>query len=367
MRHEIIRTADEWRELRREWEDCLAASRSNTVFMTWEWLDTWLHVRDKHPPLLVVCVRGADGKLVGLAPYYKASYRFGGVIPYRVLRVIGAVDSGAEYQSWIACSAHEGAVCDEIARALRSVEAEWDLIWMPKLPGWSAFHGPMIDALRTLGFSINRRPQIFSSISLPARFEDFLNRMSPNRRQQVRRVTKKIVSRPKVVIRKVSTQAELAPALHALFDLHCKRWLEVGELGVFARCPKEKTFYEQFVPKALAKGWLAMYTLFDDGEPKATQIGYLYNQAFLQLQEGFDPHYEPHVGNALRAVVIEECIRNGVREYDFLGGHSEHKRRWLADKRFGLDVLVGATHLKALPIMKAKVWPTGAYLRPEAA
>jgi CelD/BcsL family acetyltransferase involved in cellulose biosynthesis len=84
----------------------------------------------------------------------------------------------------------------------------------------------------------------------------------------------------------------------------------------------------------------------------------------LQLQEGFDPDYTPHVGNALRSHVINDCIAQGLREYDFLGGWSEHKRRWLARERSGADLLIAATRIKTLPIMLAGVWPTGAFLRP---
>jgi CelD/BcsL family acetyltransferase involved in cellulose biosynthesis len=365
MQHEVVRTSGEWSRLESEWNAVLGESRADSLFMTWEWLDTWLDVHERKPELLVICVRDSDGALVGLAPYYKTDYKLFSVVPYRVLRVVGDINSGAEYQSWIAKKTAEAPVCAEIAKALQEFSSEWDLIWMPQMRTWSAAHAPMIDALRASRSAVNQRPNVFTAIPVPDRYEDYLARMSANRRQQVRRMTKRILSKPTVEIRKVGSKEELGPALEALFHLHGKRWRSVGREGVFVRKPKEKEFYRRFTPTALDRGWLAMYTLFDDGEPKAVQIGYVYDGVFLQLQEGFDTDYSPHVGNALRAHVIEDCIRTGLREYDFLGGTSEHKRRWLAGERFGTDLLAYTRRLKNLPI-RVGVWPTGAYLRPQA-
>ena len=364
MRREVVRTMEGWNELKSDWNDLLARSSSDALFLTWEWLDTWLAIHGPLSSLFVICIRGSGGKLVGLAPYYKTNYALLRLFPYTVLRTIGDVDSGAEYQTWIADRDDEPVIFAEIAAALRELRSEWDLIWMPKLAAWSPTSGSVVAAMRANSLAVNCRPIPFSAISLPNEFDTFLDRMSANRRQQVRRMARKVLSRPGVDIRKVVTADDLPFALDALFRLHTKRWQAVGHGGVFGPAKKERAFYEQFVPKALDRGWLAMYVLTDRGEPKAVQIGYVYNLMFLQLQEGFDTDYAPHVGNTLRAHVIEQCINNGLREYDFLGGFSAHKQHWLAETRSGMDLLAGPRRAKNLPILWGGVWPTGRYLRP---
>ena len=366
MRTEIIRTAEHWSRLRVEWNQLLATSRADSLFMTWQWLDTWLQLQRPGVSLLVICVRGADGELLGAAPYYETRYTLGRLLPYRVLRVIGDVNSGAEYQAWIAHAPRAHEICAEIAAALHALRTEWDLIWMRKLDAWSTAHEPMIDALRGRGFLLNHRPHAFSAVALPGDYESYLAKMSANRRQQIRRLSNKIFSRPGVEIRRVASKDELDGALEALFRLHDARWRSIGQEGVFARNPREREFYERFVPQAFEQGWLALYVLRDGGEPKAVQIGYIYKGALLHLQEGFDPDYVANVGNALRAHVIQDCIAQGLHEYDFLGGLSEHKRRWLAEERVGMDLLAAARRLKNAPIMTGRVWPTGAFLRPHA-
>ena len=363
MKYEIIRSQDQWHALRTQWNSLLVEARANQLFMTWEWLDCWLQVQRSVTDLRIICVRGPGSELLGVAPFYVANYRLLDMVPYRMLRMIGDVDSGAEYQTWIARASDEDRVCAMIVRAMCALRSEWDLLWIPNIESWSGAHEPMVQALRAGGLGIRTRPRDFSTVALPADYDAFLASMSPNRRQQIRRNTKKILSKPGVEVRKVTNADELAPALDALFRLHGKRWRSVGQQGVFDRNVKEREFYECFAPEALARGWLAVYTLFDGSEPKAVQIGYVYGRAFLQLQEGFDPDYSPHVGNALRTRVIQDCIAQGLTEYDFLGGHSEHKRRWLAAERTGMDLLAFTPGLRSIPL-RMGVWPRGSYLRP---
>jgi CelD/BcsL family acetyltransferase involved in cellulose biosynthesis len=366
MKYEVVRNLAQWHGLRGQWNALLADSRADQLFMTWEWLDCWLRVQRSVTDLRIICVRGTGGELLGVAPFYVANYRLLDILPYRMLRMIGDVDSGAEYQTWLARTSDEDRVCEVIVRAMRALRSEWDLLWIPNLESWSGAHMPMVRALRAGRLGIRSRPRDFSTVALPADYQAFLASMSTNRRQQIRRNTKKILSKPGVEVRKVTTSDELGPALDALFRLHGKRWRSVGQDGVFDRNVKEREFYECFAPEALARGWLAVYTLFDGSEPKAVQIGYVYGRAFLQLQEGFDPDYSPHVGNALRTWVIQDCITQGLTEYDFLGGHSEHKRRWLAVERTGMDLLAFTPGPRSIPI-RMGVWPRGSYLRPASA
>jgi CelD/BcsL family acetyltransferase involved in cellulose biosynthesis len=363
VKRQVVRTVEEWSALRGEWRELLATTGGETLFLTWEWLDSWIRVQTSPPRLLIVCVRDETGRLVGAAPHYTVDYRLLKTIPYRVLHPIGDTDSGAEYQTWIARRSAKEAVFTEIVDALHERQREWDLIWMPRLAAWTGTHEPLMTAMREGGLLVNDRPRVFGVVDLPETFEAYLDQMSANRRQQVRRTMRKRLRSPAVEVRKVLSEEEVQPALASLFELNAKRWRAVGENGAFAGRPKAREFYKEFAPRAMAKGWLAFYSLLDAGRPMAVQIGYVYGRTFLQLQEGFDPQYSSSVGNALRAMVIKDCIEMGLREYDFLGGTSEHKKRWLSKTRPGLDLLAACPRIKNALIIHGRVFPTGAYLR----
>ena len=160
-------------------------------------------------------------------------------------------------------------------------------------------------------------------------------------------------------------RAEDLPAyLEALFELNHRRWSKEGMVGTFRRKPLERAFYTRFAKVALANGWLRLFALRLGDEIKAIQYGYAYNGTFFQMQEGFDPEAPAGIGNVLRAHVIDACVLEGIHTYDFLGEHTEHKRRWLARERSGQDLFVTHSAPLSTTLRTLRVWPTGRYLRP---
>ena len=137
----------------------------------------------------------------------------------------------------------------------------------------------------------------------------------------------------------------------------------VKAVGTFVRKPLERRFYETFAPRALERGWLRLFAIRARERFLAVQVGYAYRSSFLQLQEGFDPEAPSGIGNVLRARVIERCIEEGLTTYDFLGDHTEHKRRWSAQARDGFDLLIWRPTLKNRLATSLPLWPTGRYLR----
>jgi CelD/BcsL family acetyltransferase involved in cellulose biosynthesis len=67
--------------LRHEWTEL--ASRTRSVFKTWEWLSTWWDHFGRRRQLLVTAVR-SQGRLIGILPLYQWRTR-----PLRILRFLG--------------------------------------------------------------------------------------------------------------------------------------------------------------------------------------------------------------------------------------------------------------------------------------
>lgn len=353
------------RALRGEWEALLTHSRSDTVFLSWEWMEAWREAVGHRFQPFVVTVREPRGRLLGIAPFYRTTFRLARLIDYRALRVMGDLYSGAEYPDWIALEGHEEPVCRGIAAALRQHDRQWDLLWMPNVAGWTAAHDRITTACRAAGLWCRARPREFSAVALPADPSDYERALSRNKRSNLHKEQNRILSRPGVRIRRCGDAAELPRLLEALFELNHRRWSRRGQTGTFRRKPLEARFYRCFAPRALDRGWLRLYVLEEGGLPRAVQIGYAYRDSFHVLQEGFDPDYPRGAGNLLRRHVIAACIAEGLHTYDFLGEHTEHKRRWGARSRMGHDLLIGRHGLRnRLLFTRRTVWPTGRFLRP---
>jgi CelD/BcsL family acetyltransferase involved in cellulose biosynthesis len=160
-----------------------------------------------------------------------------------------------------------------------------------------------------------------------------------------------------------SADSSVNDHLNKLFLLHNKHWQNTG-FGSFERNPELVDFYRVFVPLALKKGWLRLLRLESNGEIQAMQLGYVYNNEFLAVQEGFNPDFIPGIGQVLRYYSFTNCQEEGLSCYDFLGVYTDHKRRWLADKKLGSNIFIWHPKMKNIPFSIQEIWPTGRYLKP---
>jgi len=310
----------------------------------------------------IVCVRDNIGDLVGVAPLYFFNYRLINLVPYKTLRMIGDSSTGSEYQEWIVRKHGSDEIYEAIVNSLSKAHNRWDCIWMPRLSGWSGSHKTIEEKVVSQGWYASIRERDFSYFKIPETMAEFLGGLSRKARYQTKRDTKKIFDQNGATLRSCEDMDDLPEFLRVFFELHNLRWQVKDKKGAFKRNPTKGEFYRTFVPLALERRWLRFFGVEVDGEFKAIQIGYVYNNIFHSLQEGFDPDYLKGVGNALRAKIIEACIKEGLDEYDFLGGYSEHKKRWTAIRRSGYDLFIGNRSIKNSLLFRFGLWPTGRYL-----
>jgi CelD/BcsL family acetyltransferase involved in cellulose biosynthesis len=348
--------------LQHEWNDLLVASRANSIFLRWEWIDAWRKtVGTDIEPLLVV-LRDQTGRLAGLGAFYRTRSHLVGTIPYRALRILGDLDSGAEYQDWILRQDVEHAAIEALGAALARLNG-WDWAWFPYVATWTGAHDRLFRAATSSQLLIQEKSAEFSELELPATYQQYLASLSGNARSMLKRRAQQIMKAPGMRFTCCSREEERGAYLDALFELHARRWTAAGLPGSFVRRPAMTEFYREFSRIALERNWLRIFALRDGDRFTAIQFGYVYNGTFYQLQEGFEPEGPEGIGNVLRSHVIQSCIAEGVRSYDFLGGYTEHKRRWGARLRMGRHVLVGRKTVKNLPLFTIGIWPTGKYLK----
>ncbi len=363
MRVALIRSWDELAAISDQWNDLLSSSRADTIFLRWEWVSVWKQVFGENADLFVITVRDNDGQLIGLAPFYKVEYKLCKILSYTVLRAIADSASGSEYPAWIVSSNIDSdEVYDAIVSKLESCIDEWDCIWMQGVRVWGGQAKNIFSSVKRK-FFVNCRKNNSSAVSLVCRRDNFLKSLSGNMRSQLRRDKKKVLADGELSVDKCIDEHELERYLNTLFKLHDIRWQQKGLQGMFERRPKEMDFYRCFVPIALRNGWLSLYALNQNDSIKAIQLGYIYQNVYSQLQEGFDPVGSSGAGNTLRLHIVEACIKQGIPVYDFLGEHTEHKRRWGGKVNAGYDLFTGRKSLKNLILFKLRIWPTGRYFK----
>ncbi len=362
----IVQTLRTWTEfdgLSETWNDLLERSESASIFLTWEWIQSWrAAIRDSVEPYVVV-VRRNNGELAGIAPLYVASVKVLHTLTFRMLRYMADTATGAEYPDWIADAKDEAEICDAISVHLKKNRKDWDVIWLSTVAGWTGAEKRIQISAERNGLFVQSRHCEFTYIELPAELSEFENRLSAKSRQRLRRTTRRIRDLEGVTIEKCCHQEELSIHLAALFELHQLRWQKVGVDGCFRRKPVEEVFYGEMAPIALKKNWLWLFVLKQDDTIKAVQYGCVFDGSYVQLQEGYDPSFRSGAGNVLRHFVIDQCIQSGLNCYDFLAGVSEHKRRWAGVTRKGYDLMIGNPAWRSRLLCALQMWPTGRYMQ----
>ncbi len=363
MKAGVIRDWPTFLELGAEWDDLLRDSPADSVFLTWQWIRTWVDLVCESVRPLAISLRDEHGRLEGVAPFYLTDLRLARLLSFRMLRIMGDYPTGAEYPDWILRREHQDEASVAVVSALSELGGLWDCIWMPNVAPATGARERLSAAFSRAGWRFQLRPAEFAYVELPASAETYLGMLSKNKRQQLRAELRRVMAEGNVSVVRCETAGDFSRFLDALFDLHSLRRQTIGDIGVFRRKPTEAMFYRRFGLAALERQTLAMFGLEHGGLLKAVQYGYLYGGVYHQMQEGFDPTYEKGAGNVLRWKSIEALIGQGIRGYDFLGEMTEHKRRWGAHLRTGCDILAGMRTAKNALLFKPGIWPTGRYLR----
>src|SRR4029077_5514069 len=93
------------------------------------------------------------------------------------------------------------------------------------------------------------------------------------------------------------------------------------------------------------------------GQILACQYGFEYGDRYFQLQEGYDPDCEHlNVGIGLRAWSIQQLLKRGVSEYDFLAGVGRHKSDWSRQTKVSKRLLLGGRNVKAVLFCRGPEW-----------
>lgn len=356
MRSRAVTTWGEFDSLARCWESVHAASPEHTIFTTWDWVYTWSQIwRDRIEPFVVVCEEA--GEVVAIAPLYRSGARLLGLMNLDVLRMLGDFGSSGEYLDFLAVAEVAVPAKRNMLEFLESQRDSWDILLAPQLPEWKGL--TTLTALQEVeGLTHRKRPRKFASISLPSENKAVISR---NLRSNLKRFENHIKGDGFEVLQ-CRDREELPLYLEQLFSLHNKRWQSVGQVGTFAKNLRLTQFYEAFASLALDNNWLRIFRLEVAGVTRAIQFGYRYGDVFYVIQEGFDPEHYKGVGNILRAHVIRHCIDEGVREYDFMAGLSQHKQRWDSRSRGGCDLIVFNGNLRSFGL-RSGGWPGGRLLQ----
>jgi CelD/BcsL family acetyltransferase involved in cellulose biosynthesis len=161
-------------------------------------------------------------------------------------------------------------------------------------------------------------------IPLPESFDEYLGRLGGKERHELRRKLRRAgEAEPRLSFRVTGTAEELSRDFPSFVELHRKSHPEKRRF----MDDRMAEFFREVAEGFLSAGRLRLAVLRGAGGDLASAFQIEHDGALLLYNSGFDPGAGGGMspGVVLMARCIEDAIRRGLKEYDFLRGRERYK------------------------------------------
>lgn len=303
------------------WDELLQRSGADPLFMCWDWQWRWW---THHHAILgaELCLAGvyAGAELVGLAPFYARRASVRGVLHPRRMQLLGTAwrDSASafsEYLEILVDQACRGTVLAAVAEWLEA--SAWDELVLCCLRRGGAAdelartHLPQIARVREVD------PLTAWRTPLPADFEEFVQRLSPDVRRRVFNQRRKLPN-ARVCY---ANEAEIPGYLDQMWRYSEDRW------GGHEASREFRGFYRDIAHHALRQGQLRLSRLETNDGIVSVMFNKISGNCVYYLQSGFDPSISAGIspGYLHFGYAIERACAEGIQYFDFLGGSGRNR------------------------------------------
>jgi CelD/BcsL family acetyltransferase involved in cellulose biosynthesis len=346
----IVTTAAEFITLEKEWSKLLSISPANNYFLSWEWLWTWWQVYAGPDDRLAIILVEREKEIIGIAPFYVRKTSLGGIYPVRRMMFLGTQEEGdgevgSDYMDVIYRDGDQRGTVNILFQAIVQHDI-CDDIYLSKIDTSAKTYTLLQEEAESLKFFTRVSDEHVSPyIKLPLTWDDYLGELAPSMRYKIRNERRKLQKHSNVIVSRIEHVDDLPRGFDELTRLHNHRWESRGMEGAFSNA-RFVQFHKNIMPLMLKRGHLELVLLSENTNSKAILYNIVYNNKIYFYQSGIDTSDKKAAfGYVLHSYCIEDAIRRGLEEYDFLlkGRSDEYKSRFATDHRGLSDLYMART------------------------
>jgi len=329
-------------ELRKDWNELLQRSTSDTIFLTWEWQTTWWqHLGVRRCDLYLLAAR-QDGRLVGILPLYLTQEATG-----KTLQVVGCIEV-SDYLDLIVEAGQEAAVYQAFLAWLAGPDAPaWDLLDLCNQPAGSLAHTHLPEMARGLSWQADVfQEDVCPVIELPHAgaegWETYLAGLDKKQRHEIRRKLRRMErDAPDARVHLIEDGDDLDAAMDRFIALHR---MSSPDKDTFMTAEMQG-FFHAIARVMAAQGWLHLSFLEIADQAVASYFCFDYGPDILVYNSGYDPESNAQLspGWVLLSRLIECAIARGRERFDFLQGDEDYKYRFGGGDTFVYRTLIRRT------------------------
>jgi len=335
----VVTDPGEFVALRECWNELLQRCEDNNVYLTWEWLFAhWSHY-GQGSRLSILLVED-QGRVIGIAPLMCSTY---GRWPlrFKVLENISVADT--DYSGVILAERKEEAVSALLEYIDEATRRDGVTVRLTQLPQGSRFLELLEKEYPRFSSSLVLDKRVMATcpyLPLPATWDEFFYSVRRKRRNNLRRALRALEKDFEVRFERATGGNDLKERVSELIDLHQRRWQGEGLRGTFAS-QQAREFYIDVAEEFCRRGWLDLSFMRVNGRAISAVYGLKYGGKFYYMLTAFDPAYADYsAGNVHIMRLIQDAIKRGIREFDFVVGGGGYKFYWTQHARQNIGLVV---------------------------
>jgi CelD/BcsL family acetyltransferase involved in cellulose biosynthesis len=299
------------------WDQLLAHSQANTIFLTSGWLRAWAETYGQGARLLIPQI-WRKGQLIAAAAFQHSNgiITFAGIGPSDYLDI--AVDPTLDSHT-------ASSVITELLDAARTATPHFRCFWLERIP----LENGTFARLSAPGsrYYVTRLGGVQApSMDMSAATEKL-------QKKSLRRHERAFERQGNVQTETFTHAAEILPRLHEFFDQHVRRWLDTSSPSLFTT-DTARAFYTTLTRYLDKTDWLRFTDIRLDGRLAAAHFGFFYAGRFIWYKPTYEPALAKHSpGEVLLKRLIEKAQADNATEFDFTIGEEAFKYRFATKVR----------------------------------
>jgi CelD/BcsL family acetyltransferase involved in cellulose biosynthesis len=319
---DLIDNFDDFLKVGQQWNSLLEKSRSNSPFLTHQWLNCWWKSYGSGRKLFVLSAK-EDEEIVALAPLMIEKVTFRG-LPIKKLCFMA--DGNSLLVDFILVQKKEECL-KGILDFIEKRQDLWDIISLENLSidrdSFKILSGLL--EKRQLLYGIN--PGLDSPyIDINTGWDNFFSQ----RPKKFREVTRNKQNRLKKIGQlEFEKHEKISPELlQTLFDIGSKCWKNKKKRAI-SSTKEKKSFFECLSYAASREGWLLIWLLKLNQKPIAYEYHLKYKDEVWGLRSEYDEDYkEAGPGTVLDRYIMEQIFNGAYKKYNLGWGADFYKLRW---------------------------------------
>ena len=327
---DIITDWDTVESMKHEWNGLLLASKTTTVFLTFEWLSSWMHTLGREVQPFIIVLK-YDGIIVAIAPLALTKVIKVG-ISLKILEFIGA--SMADYSDFI-ISENRFEYLKIIFDCILYHKEKWDYVELSNItedsPNWLPLQEVIEYSLLT---SMVTRSSICPYVLLDKPIDDYFKLRPKALSYDIRRGEQRLREMGELKYEALRDVDSASAALSDFLKMLERREQATERSNALSAEERLYGFFSSLLKDVAAFKNVHFSRISLNDQAIAYHFGFVDHDKIYWYKPTFDPHYAPYSpGKIMIKEAMSDALVAGLKEFDFLLGNEPYKFQWTSLQR----------------------------------